>query len=171
MFKRWLFGGGILCILAVLGMGCETDENFDFSGNINPDLNITGNYEVKRTPKPGLTNFTITQTNNRIQAIDNTGVVYTGTTPGDIETIDIDGTASVTTAITLQGTDSAGVVRTILLTSIIFAVEDPFSDPSVTTDINNAVSIKGLAGTYTDTAGVNGTIELVGNALQPDITF
>jgi hypothetical protein len=154
-----------------LGIGCETDEDVDFSGNVNPDLNVTGNYEVKRTPKPGLTNFTITQTNNRIQAIDNTGVVYTGTTPGDIISIDIGGTPTVTTAITLQGTDPSGVVRTILLTSIVFNVEDPFSDPSVTTDLNNSVAIVGLAGTYTDTAGVNGALELVGNVLQPDITF
>lgn len=150
--------------------GCNGGDN-NFSGNVNPTLNVTGNYEVKRTPNAALKNFTFTQTHNRVQAVDNEGVSYTGTTSGDITTTDVDGTHTVTTSATLQGTDASGVVRTIVITTITYLVKDPFSDPSTTTDAASAISIIGLAGTYTDTAGKSGAIEMVGNSLQPDDTF
>jgi hypothetical protein len=156
MFKRWLFGGGILWVLAVVGLGCEGDEDVNFSGNVNPELNITGNYEVFQTPLPSLKSFTFVQTGNRIQATDNTGVVYTGVTPGDIDTLVPDSTTgevipAITTAITIQGT-AGGIVKTIVLTSINFKVTDEAG--------NTIAFVSGLSGTYSDTSGVNGTLRM-----------
>lgn len=170
MSIRNILGVCVLAVLATMEWGCSGDDAVDFSGNVKPTLNVTGNYEVIRTPRADLKNITLTQTNNRVQAIDNTGVVYTGTTPGDLVNITLNeaiGSQTIVTSVSLQGRDAAGNTRTLVLTSITFAVTDPFSTPTTTTDLASAIKIRGLAGTYTDSTGVSGAIELQSNALQP----
>ncbi|MBI1884169.1 MAG: hypothetical protein HYS08_08200 [Chlamydiae bacterium] len=173
MIQKRIFAWSVFAGLVLL-WGCSTGDNgLNYSGNVKSTLNVTGNYEVKRTPLPSLNNFTITQTNNLIQAVSNDGVVYKGTTPGDLETvfstedgtgISTTGSSTITTSMTLQGTDGGGTVRTLLLTSITFYVEDPFSTTG-SSSITTAVKVTGLAGTYTDSGGVNGAIEMVSNTL------
>lgn len=181
MIKMRLWAWILLGPVALTGFGCNGDSGVDFSGNVKPVVNVTGNYEVKRTPVSSINNITLTQTNNRVQAVDNTGVVYTGTTPGDIATpftITGTGTAGISTStpyssntsMTIQGSNAAGIVKTIILTTITYFFNDPFTAGG-SSDITVSVRVVGLAGTYTDTAGASGAIELVSNTLQPDVTF
>lgn len=159
-----------------LGGSCTTDPNF--TENITATLNITGNYNVVTSPDGGLTNFTFTQTGNLVQAVDNEGTVYEGTTTGDIRTISVNQSNTfITATIQIQGTRGDGVVVTIVLnqvnaTGFTFVTTTGTTptvtaQPAQTTNLATTVFVQSLLGTYTNSTGLAGSIELVNNSVFP----
>ncbi len=180
MNKLRLLTALLFLSLPVFYMGCNSGNNdVNFSGNVAATLNVTGNYNVVTTPNSGLRNITLTQTGNRVRGVDNQGTVYTGTGTGDISTITAQTTSAtkmIATAITIQGTDASGRVITLALTSATLGFTTPTSATGVTvtalpvqeTNVQNAIFVKGLVGTYVDSTNRSGSIELVNNTLQFD---
>ena len=185
MIKKIFVKYGLLIPLAFLGIACTSDSSPNYSSNLDTTLNITGNYYVMRIPDHSITNFTLTQTGSLVQGVDNKGTRYEGSSTGDIQTLSVEQINAgkqqtyLTTAITIQGTDGAGKVITIILTQVNWAMsttslsESSVVDtglevhemPSQQTNLSNQVAIAGLAGTYTDSTGASGTIELFSNVV------
>lgn len=176
MIRKMYLKYGLLIPLAFLGIACTTDNSPNYSNNLETTLNITGNYRVQGIPKQDINNFTFTQTGSLVQGVDNKGTRYEGTSTGDIQTLSVTQGEDtfITTAITIQGTDSTGRVITIILTqaNLIYGVPEGVTNvevsemPPQNTNVANPVAVAGLIGTYTDSAGLSGSIELVANVIH-----
>lgn len=180
MNKARFLGFALILGWAVLSLGCNGNNgDFNFSGNAaKSTLNVTGNYAVFASPNAAIKNITMTQTANRIRAVDNLGTVYTGSSTGDIGTTTVitsSSTQMIVTAITMEGTDRSGTVITITLTSATVIVGVPpkitgetdlvvTALPPLETNAVNVLAVKGLLGTYVDSISRSGSFEMVNNA-------
>jgi len=180
MKRRVLLSLMLFVPLLALNFACEGGDP-NFSGNFDSDINVTGNYRVDSTPNGAKSSYTLTQTGNLVQGIDNQGVVYEGSATGDLTSLntsqginEANGTKVITVAVTIQGRDAAGVTYTLLLTQATLQFFAPNStttvntQPDLQTNSNNPFAVVGLVGTYTDSAGKSGLIEMHNNTPQFD---
>jgi hypothetical protein len=177
MKRRVLFSLMLFVPLLVLNLACDAGDP-NYSGNFQSQINVTGNYRVDSTPNGAKSSYTFTQTGNLVQGIDNQGVVYEGSATGDIKSLNTSqGKQYVTVAITLQGRDAAGVTYTLLLTQAALQFLLGLSNtvintqPDLQTNDNNPYAVIGLIGTYTDSTGRSGLIEMHNNTPQYDETI
>ena len=189
VIRKLVYTAAILFLpLILMGGSCSTDPTY--SGNFTSTLNITGNYRVITTPNSTLNNFTLTQTNNLLQGVDNLGTVYQGTVTENISSLNVDQSANIITiSATMQGTDGSGRVITIIITQVNaggfgFPVDTTDTSgtsdsptlqvntqPSQTTNVSNFIFIQSLVGTYTDSLGVAGSFEMINNTVQSDVVL
>lgn len=174
MKRRVLLSLMLFVPLLVLNFACDASDP-NFSENFNSQINVTGNYHVDTTPNSKKTSYTLTQSGNLVQGIDNQGVVYEGNATGDLKSLNTTQSKQyVTVAITIQGRDAAGVTYTLLLTQVALLFFQPGSggvavaQPSLQTNDANSYAVIGLTGTYTDSTGKSGLIEMHNNAPQFD---
>lgn len=173
--KTYLIFFFTILIFSQTAGSCSTDPNF--SGNFEASLNITGNYRVFESPDDSIQNITIVQTSNLVQGVDNNGTVYEGTVTGEINSVPINkggNTSTITTTIEIGGIDSGGVAIILAISSIGYSYNpitnvrealnpDQDGDP---TDLANTIFVQSLVGTYTDSTGLAGSLELVNNSIR-----
>lgn len=173
--KRRVFLGLMLFVpLLVLNFACDAGDP-NFSGNFDSDINVTGSYRVDSTPKGSKSSYTFTQSGNLVQGIDNQGVVYEGSITENLSSLNTTQSKQyVTIAMTVQGRDAAGVTYTLLLTQAALqffptdAAHVLVAQPSLQTNDVNSFAVIGLVGTYTDSTGLSGLIEMHNNTPQFD---
>jgi hypothetical protein len=172
MKRRVLFSLMLFVSLLVLNLACDAGDP-NYSGNFTSQINVTGNYRVDSTPKSSKSSYTFTQTGNLVQGIDNQGVVYEGSATADIKSLNTSQTKQfITIAMTVQGRDAAGITYTLLLTQATLQFFDTGTvintQPDLQTNSNNPFAVVGLVGTYTDSTGLSGLIEMHNNTPQFD---
>jgi hypothetical protein len=173
MKRRVLFSLMLFVSLLVVNLACDAGDP-NYSGNFTSQINVTGNYRVDSTPKSSKSSYTFTQSGNLVQGIDNQGVVYEGSATSDLKSLNTSQSKQfITIAMTVQGRDAAGVTYTLLLTQAALqffgtGTTTGNAQPDLQTNNSNPFAVVGLVGTYTDSTGLSGLIEMHNNTPQFD---